>query len=105
MKKSKYGHRNALVLYLADPHIRIISSANVPPQRDTWWIDRDAIVNRALAELPREIRNMVDNYAYKIIVEEVAKRLRVKFLKERKIMTKEKNGLFQPGIIGVNLWT
>jgi hypothetical protein len=36
MKKSKYGHRNALVLYLADPHIRIISSANVPPQRDTW---------------------------------------------------------------------
>lgn len=34
--KSREGHRRALVLYLIDPNIRIISTANVPPQRLDW---------------------------------------------------------------------
>lgn len=101
--KSKHGHRKALVLYLVDPHIRIISSANVPPQREIWWTERDRVVDIALARFPREIRDMVDEYADNTIDEEEAKRLRVKFLKEKKIMAKEKNGFFQRGIIGVNL--
>lgn len=31
--RSKPGHRKILALFLVDPHIRIISSANVPCQR------------------------------------------------------------------------
>ncbi|KAJ0421278.1 hypothetical protein BJY00DRAFT_300939 [Aspergillus carlsbadensis] len=33
---SKPGHRKILALFLVDPHRRIISSANVPPQREDW---------------------------------------------------------------------
>lgn len=34
--RSKRGHRKILALFLVDPHRRIISSANVPPQREDW---------------------------------------------------------------------
>lgn len=57
----------------------------------------------ALARFPPEIRNMVYKYADNTIGEEEAKRLRVKFLKERKIKAKEKYGFFRHGIIGVDL--
>jgi hypothetical protein len=33
---TKPGHRKILALFLVDPHRRIISSANVPPQRGDW---------------------------------------------------------------------
>ncbi|KAL3441290.1 hypothetical protein BJX65DRAFT_288823 [Aspergillus insuetus] len=33
---TKSGHRKILALFLVDPHRRIISSANVPPQREDW---------------------------------------------------------------------
>ncbi|KAJ5988379.1 hypothetical protein N7481_003589 [Penicillium waksmanii] len=35
--KSKSGHRKILALFLVDPHRRVISSANVPPQREDWF--------------------------------------------------------------------
>ncbi|OQD68261.1 hypothetical protein PENPOL_c003G05807 [Penicillium polonicum] len=34
--KTKPGHTRALVFFLVDPNIRIISTANVPPQRLDW---------------------------------------------------------------------
>lgn len=34
--RSKSGHRKILALFLVDPHRRIISSANVPPQQENW---------------------------------------------------------------------
>ncbi|KAJ5635052.1 uncharacterized protein N7484_008365 [Penicillium longicatenatum] len=34
--RTKPGHRKILALFLVDPHRRIISSANVPPQREDW---------------------------------------------------------------------
>ncbi|KAF4766331.1 hypothetical protein HAV15_010985 [Penicillium sp. str.  len=34
--KTKSGHARALVFFLVDPNIRIISTANVPPQRLDW---------------------------------------------------------------------
>lgn len=34
---SKPGYRKILAMFLVDPHIRIISTANVPPQRRDWW--------------------------------------------------------------------
>jgi hypothetical protein len=35
--KSKPGHRRFLVLWLIDPHFRVLSTANVPPQQKEWW--------------------------------------------------------------------
>ncbi|KAF8636846.1 hypothetical protein AX17_003220 [Amanita inopinata Kibby_2008] len=34
---TKKGHLKLLTLYLADPKIRIISTANIPCQRQDWW--------------------------------------------------------------------
>ncbi|CAI7567598.1 unnamed protein product, partial [Penicillium glandicola] len=34
--KTKPGHARAMVFFLVDPNIRIISTANVPPQRLDW---------------------------------------------------------------------
>jgi hypothetical protein len=31
------GHRRFVALWLVDPHTRIVSTANVPPQRADWW--------------------------------------------------------------------
>lgn len=36
---TKPGHRRFLALWLVDPHERIVSTANVPPQQKDWWID------------------------------------------------------------------
>lgn len=37
--KTKPGNLRALVFYLVDPNIRIISTANIPPQRLDWTMD------------------------------------------------------------------
>lgn len=36
---TKPGHRRFIALWLIDPHLRIISTANVPPQRLDWWAE------------------------------------------------------------------
>jgi len=34
---TKPGHRRFIALWLVDPHRRVISTANVPPQQAEWW--------------------------------------------------------------------
>jgi hypothetical protein len=36
--KTRPGHRRFIALWLVDPHQRIISTANVPPQQQEWWL-------------------------------------------------------------------
>ncbi|KAJ5627829.1 hypothetical protein N7490_010057 [Penicillium lividum] len=51
------GHFRAIKLFLVDPHYRVCSTRNVPPQQHDWWaqeVDRDL----ASTGLPRE---MVDH--------------------------------------------
>ena len=36
---TKPGHRRFIALWLVDPHKRIISTANVPPQQLSWWAE------------------------------------------------------------------
>lgn len=38
--KTKPGHRRFIAIWLVDPLTRIISTANVPPQQQRWWIER-----------------------------------------------------------------
>ncbi|KAH6891529.1 hypothetical protein B0T10DRAFT_485424 [Thelonectria olida] len=38
--KTKPGHRRFIALWLVDPQTRIISTANVPPQQQSWWLER-----------------------------------------------------------------
>ncbi|KAJ3563041.1 hypothetical protein NP233_g9195 [Leucocoprinus birnbaumii] len=34
---TKPGHRKILALFLVDPHVRVISTANIPCQQREWW--------------------------------------------------------------------
>lgn len=57
---SKPGHRRFIALWLVDPHTRIISTANVPPQQQDWWVESvfgtSADSRRSAAEkLPAEV--------------------------------------------------
>jgi hypothetical protein len=40
--RTKPGHRRFIALWLVDPHHRIVSTANVPPQQKSWWLEAHA---------------------------------------------------------------
>lgn len=48
--KSKPGWMRSLVFYLVDPNIRIISTANIPPQRLDWTMDIEGDDSKAAVE-------------------------------------------------------
>ncbi|KAF2649455.1 hypothetical protein K491DRAFT_698080 [Lophiostoma macrostomum CBS 122681] len=57
---TKPGHRRFIALWLVDPNTRIISTANVPPQQQSWWVDSvfgktDKSRSEAMSKLPPEI--------------------------------------------------
>ncbi|KAK7934875.1 hypothetical protein PG985_000370, partial [Apiospora marii] len=53
---TKPGHRKILAMFLVDPRIPVISTANVPPQDRRWWAEevRHAPGQR-LSRLPKEL--------------------------------------------------
>jgi hypothetical protein len=61
---TKPGHRRFIALWLVDPTQRIISTANVPPQQQHWWLD--AIFgdtpesrNAVMEKLPAEVASLL----------------------------------------------
>ncbi|PGG98755.1 hypothetical protein AJ79_08775 [Helicocarpus griseus UAMH5409] len=92
--KSQPGHRKVLALLLVDPHIRIISTANVPPQRRDWWMEHIESTG-ALKKLPKELVEMVlgSNVDCPFSIEE-AKKLRLELMAERTVKEKGQDGYF-----------
>ncbi|TEA18032.1 hypothetical protein C8034_v011241 [Colletotrichum sidae] len=77
--KTKSGHRKILALFLVDPAIPVISTANVPPQRKDWWQEE---VGKG--KLPQEIANLIfDELDFPMDLE-TAKEMRLKLMDERK---------------------
>ncbi|KAH7305419.1 hypothetical protein B0I35DRAFT_443765 [Stachybotrys elegans] len=77
------GHRKILALFLVDPAIPIISTANVPSQQKDWWLDVTQLETHAASRLPAEITQMViDSVDFPMDLAE-AKRLRVDLMEER----------------------
>ncbi|KAJ4315638.1 hypothetical protein N0V94_005835 [Neodidymelliopsis sp. IMI 364377] len=61
---NKPGHRQFIALWLVDPHKRIISTANVPPQQRSWWTEAvlgDTGKGRAeaLSQLPGDFLDLL----------------------------------------------
>ena len=52
---SKPGHRKVISLFLVDPHIRVISTANVPPQQQEWWEEQTYEASERMRNLPTEV--------------------------------------------------
>ncbi|KAJ3520197.1 hypothetical protein NMY22_g12855 [Coprinellus aureogranulatus] len=57
---TKPGHRKILALFLVDPSVEIISTADVPVQRLDWWAEKvmeESPTNKsALQRLPEELK-------------------------------------------------
>ena len=86
---SKPGHRKILALFLIDPHCRIISTANVPPQQKNWWSPEIRDSER-LAGMPNEVVDQIvdDVDDFPISLEE-AKELRLELMEERKVFVED----------------
>ncbi|KAF2670834.1 hypothetical protein BT63DRAFT_370700 [Microthyrium microscopicum] len=79
---TKKGHRRLLVLWLVDPHYRILSTANVPPQQQEWAAE--AVKHGNVEKLPHELADMITKEAIAGMMSlEEAKRLRLELMAER----------------------
>ncbi|CZR51823.1 uncharacterized protein PAC_01700 [Phialocephala subalpina] len=97
---TKPGHRKILALFLVDPGIRIISTANVPPQQKDWWSERInnqmARSGKALGKLSNELKDkIVDDVDDFPISMEKAKELRLELMAERSVFVSAHEGVFQ----------
>ncbi|KAH6975954.1 hypothetical protein BKA56DRAFT_487954 [Ilyonectria sp. MPI-CAGE-AT-0026] len=59
--KTKPGHRRFIALWLVDPVTRIISTANVPPQQQSWWMEHtfDKLSKDDAEKVPPAIAQLV----------------------------------------------
>ncbi|KAL9633081.1 MAG: hypothetical protein Q9204_003542 [Flavoplaca sp. TL-2023a] len=79
---SKTGHRKLLALFLVDPHIKIISTENVPPQQHAWWKENVEAAG-VFQKLPPELAEMVlDGEGFPITLE-TARQQRLDLMEER----------------------
>lgn len=77
---TRNGHRKILALFLVDPNIRVISTANVPPQQRDWWSREFGAGLKLPQELRDRVVDMVDDFP---IGMEEAKEKRKELMQER----------------------
>ncbi|KAL1847909.1 hypothetical protein Plec18167_004873 [Paecilomyces lecythidis] len=90
---TKPGHRKILALFLVDPHIRVISTANIPPQRRDWW-EEEFMRQNPLQRLPAELTMEVVGRLDSPMSMEEAKELRLELMDERKAFVDEQTDMF-----------
>lgn len=88
---TKPGHRKILAMFLVDPHIPILSTANVPPQRKDWWAKEVQKVER-FASLPVELFENIINFVEDFPISwEDALEIRERLMEERGRIADEVN--------------
>ncbi|RYP19271.1 hypothetical protein DL765_003472 [Monosporascus sp. GIB2] len=88
---SRPGHRKILAMFLVDPHVRVISTANVPPQRRDWWAEELRRTVPRLAALPPEIFDHIVGKVEEPWGFEEARRIRRDLMDRRGAMNDEVN--------------
>ncbi|PHH75721.1 hypothetical protein CDD82_4316 [Ophiocordyceps australis] len=78
------GHRKILALFLVDPAIPIISTANVPPQQRHWWPSAEQM--RSNSSLPPALAALVVHSVDYTMEEDEAKRIREELMQERTVL-------------------
>lgn len=79
---TKPGHRRFLVLWLVDPHYRVLSTANVPPQQHEWWVERAR--HGIAGKVPLELQGMIEQELMNgTMTLEEAKAYRLELMAER----------------------
>ncbi|KAF7593569.1 hypothetical protein BBP40_011189 [Aspergillus hancockii] len=92
--RSKTGHRKILALFLVDPNIRILSSANILPQQEDWWKD----YQQQSQHLPAGMKYLLnESPGIQTFTMDEAKAFRLELMEERKATRVEANGVFKTG--------
>ncbi|KAL0573732.1 hypothetical protein V5O48_008228 [Marasmius crinis-equi] len=98
---TKPGYRKILALFLVDPYIRTLSTANVPPQQREWWAevvrrDDSTRLGKLPAELKDQVVRMTDEWPdeWPISLEE-AKRVREDLMLKRRMYVDKVNQDFE----------
>ena len=93
---TKPGHRKILALFLVDPHIRVISTANVPPQQQEWWAEQTYTASEKMQALPTEVfQNIVGSVGDCPYNMRKAKQYREELMEERRADAEELNEEFE----------
>ncbi|KAI1091929.1 hypothetical protein F5B19DRAFT_456821 [Rostrohypoxylon terebratum] len=80
---TKPGHKKYLAMFLVDPTYPLLSTRVVPPQQEDWWV-REVRTISPLSSLPREIFDMIMDFAGGVLMnQEKAEILRESLVKER----------------------
>jgi hypothetical protein len=88
------GHRKILALFLVDPAIPIISTANIPPQQKKWWSGVTGL-SSGLGPVPAEIKNMIVKNIDFPIDEAESKKIREQLMQERKVLQKKTGSMLK----------
>lgn len=72
-----------LILFLVDPHLRIVSSASLPPEEWEWNREKTDLVDRILSQrLPIELRDMVRDLPRRFMTLQEARKYRLELMEE-----------------------
>lgn len=90
--RTRPGHRRFLVVWLVDPHYRVLSTRNVPPQQKEWWVGFNGKDSAS-----SETAGQEDAYDYKswTMSREEAKRFRLELMAERTNVMKSVEGSYE----------
>lgn len=97
--KSKPGHNRSLMFFLVDPNLRIISTANIPPQRLDWTLDAkgdDDKTKSIMASLALDNKDRKGPMAMSLLE---ALDLRCQFLEEMIEFTKYQQVAFESPVV------
>lgn len=92
---SKPGHRKILAMFLVDPHIRILSTSKVPPQRADWWSPEVRKADQFEALPPEIFNNIVDGVSGLPMSWNDAVDIREKLMAERGALAKQFNTMIE----------
>ena len=84
---NKPGVRKILVFFLVDPNVRVLTTALVPPQQQTWFeMELDHL--QIFSCFPTEVRELIMQYAWHF-PHERALQVRDEVMNERKYFTEQ----------------
>lgn len=96
---SKPGHRKILALFLVDPKIQVISTANVPPQQKSWWEEYVISKAKPITNMPPEIyQQTLAHVDFPYTLKE-ATAIMEEVIEERKADVAQVNELYQSHLV------
>ena len=99
--RSKPGHRKILAFFLVDPHLKIISTANIPPQQIGWGKEKAELTRGVIgSRLPPELQDMVlqEGVLQPLMTMDEAEKFRLELMAERSVKSPNQNEAFEMGM-------